>query len=69
MKSMVKKHHYNKAVNLAYMLDDYILEIAEMNGYDSTSKEGKKLAKAYNKLQDLQSLLWDAQEKAGYGDE
>ena len=58
-----------ETTNEVYLTEEKFLDIVKGMNYDSTSKEGKKLAKAFNKLQEFQSLIFEAKEKAGFGDE
>lgn len=69
MNENTKKRKYKEVITLASLTEDKFMDIVQGMNYDSTSKEGKKLAKAFNKLQEFQSLIFEAQEKAGFGDE
>lgn len=70
MKKIIGKGtRYKKAVAASHILDDYILELMQLEGFDSKSKEFLALSEAYSHLQYLQGLLSEAKEEAGFGDE
>ena len=69
MNEFTKKRKYKEVITLTYLTEEKFFDIVKGMDYDSTSKEGKKLAKAFNKLQEFQSLIFEAKEKAGFGDE
>lgn len=68
-RNICKVTSYSKAVGASIILDDYILELMELESLDSKSEQFLALSEAYSKLQDVHILLYEARKKAGYDNE